>query len=325
MSKAIGLISGGLDSLLAARVLLDQGIELLGLSFETPFFGPGTAKRIAVQLGIPLRVMEISEEHLKIVMNPPPGYGSAMNPCIDCHALMIRNAGQIMEEEGYDFIFTGEVLNQRPMSQNRQSLQLVAKLSGYSEFLLRPLSAKLLPETRVEREGIVDRGRMLDIQGRSRKRQLALAQDYGLVEFGTPAGGCLLTERGFSVKLRELFEMGNFDLRDVRLLKLGRHFRIGTVKMVLGRNEEENRKIKEMRRDGDVLLSAEHFPGPVALVCGGAAEEVLRQGAGICVAFSDVQGSEEMPELLLEGKYEARIRPPLLTRAQIREFAIGGE
>jgi len=325
MSKAIGLISGGLDSLLAARVLLDQGIEVLGLSFETPFFGPGTAKRIAVQLGIPLRVMEISEEHLKIVMNPPHGYGSAMNPCIDCHALMIRNAGQIMEEEGYDFIFTGEVLNQRPMSQNRQSLQLVAKLSGYSEFLLRPLSAKLLPETRVEREGIVDRGRMLDIQGRSRKKQLALAQDYGLVEFGTPAGGCLLTERGFSVKLRELFEMGNFDLRDVRLLKLGRHFRIGTVKMVLGRNEEENQKIKEMRRDGDVLLSAEHFPGPVALVCGGAAEEVLRQGAGICVAFSDVHGSEEMPELLLEGKYEARIRPPLLTRAQIREFAIGGE
>jgi tRNA-specific 2-thiouridylase len=325
MSKAIGLISGGLDSLLAARVLLDQGVEVLGLSFETPFFGPGTARRMAIQLGIPLRVMEISEEHLKIVMNPPHGYGSAMNPCIDCHVLMIRKAGQIREQEGYDFIFTGEVLNQRPMSQNRQSLQLVAKLSGYSEFLLRPLSATLLPETRVEREGIVDRQGMLDIQGRSRKRQLALAQDYGLVEFGTPAGGCLLTERGFSVKLRELFEMGNFDLRDVRLLKLGRHFRIGTVKMVLGRNEEENQKIKEMRRDGDVLLSAEHFPGPVALVCGGAAEEVLRQGAGICVAFSDVQGSGEMPELLLEGKYEARIRPPLLTRAQIREFAIGGE
>jgi tRNA U34 2-thiouridine synthase MnmA/TrmU len=325
MSKAIGLISGGLDSLLAARVLLDQGIELLGLSFETPFFGPGTAKRIAVQLGIPLRVMEISEEHLKIVMNPPHGYGSAMNPCIDCHALMIRKAGQIMEEEGYDFIFTGEVLNQRPMSQNRQSLQLVAKLSGYSEFLLRPLSAKLLPETRVEREGIVDRQGMFDMQGRSRKRQLALARARNLAEFGAPAGGCLLTERGFSVKLRELFEMGNFDLRDVKLLKLGRHFRIGSVKMVLGRNEEENQKIKEMRRDGDVLLSAEHFPGPVALVCGGAGEEVLRQGAGICAAFSDVQGSEEMPELLLEGKYEARIRPPLLSRAQIREFAIGGE
>ncbi len=325
MSKAIGLISGGLDSLLAARVLLDQGIELLGLSFETPFFGPGTAKRIAVQLGIPLRVMEISEEHLKIVMNPPHGYGSAMNPCIDCHALMIRKAGQVMEEEGYDFIFTGEVLNQRPMSQNRQSLQLVAKLSGYSEFLLRPLSAKLLPETRVEREGIVDRQGMFDIQGRSRKRQLALAQARNLTEFGAPAGGCLLTERGFSAKLKELLAGGNFDLRDVRLLKMGRHFRIGSVKIVLGRNEEENQKIKEMRRDGDVLLSAEHFPGPVALVCGGAAEEVLRQGAGICAAFSDVQGSEEMPELLLEGKYVARIRPPLLSRAQIREFAIGGE
>ena len=325
MPKAIGLISGGLDSLVAARILLDQGVELIGLSFETPFFGPGAAKRIAVQLGIPLTVMEISEEHLKIVMNPPHGYGSAMNPCIDCHALMIRKAGQIMEEKGYDFIFTGEVLNQRPMSQNRQSLQLVAKLSGYSEFLLRPLSAKLLPETKAERESIVERERMLDIQGRSRKRQLALAQARNLTEFGAPAGGCLLTEQGFTVKLRELFAKGNFDLRDVRLLKMGRHFRIGSVKVVLGRNEEENRKIKEMTREGDILLSAEHFPGPVALVCGGGAEEVLRQAAGICAAFSDVQGSEEMPELLLKGECEARIRPPLLSRTQIREFAIGGE
>ena len=325
MSKAIGLMSGGLDSLLAARILWDQGVELLGLSFETPFFGPGTAKRNAVHLGIPLRVLEISEEHLQIVMNPPHGYGSAMNPCIDCHALMIRKAGQIMEEEGHDFIFTGEVLNQRPMSQNRQSLQLVAKLSGYSEFLLRPLSAKLLPETRMEQEGIVDRQRMLDIQGRSRKRQLALARSRGLTEYGAPAGGCLLTERGFSVKLRELFERGNFDLRDVRLLKLGRHFRIGSVKIVVGKNAEENQRIREMAKAEDIILSAEHFPGPVALVCGGAAEEVLMQGAGICAAFSDVRGSEEMPELLLQGKYEARIRPLRLRPAQIREFAIGGE
>jgi len=324
MPKAIGLISGGLDSLLAARILKDQGIELQGLSFETPFFGPGRARRIAAQLGIPFTVMEISEEHLRIVKDPPHGYGSAMNPCIDCHALMIGKAGEMMEEKGYDFIFTGEILNQRPMSQNRQSLLLVARLSGYSDFLLRPLSAKLLPETRVEREGIVDRNRMLDIQGRSRKRQLALAQDYGLVEFGAPAGGCLLTEQDFSVKLRELFGAGNFALRDVRLLKLGRHFRIGSVKIVVGRNEEENQKIKEMRGEGDVLLSAEHFPGPVALVCGAATEEILRQAAGICAAFSDAQ-REEIPQIWVRGKYERRIQPPCLSRTQVREFAIGGK
>jgi tRNA U34 2-thiouridine synthase MnmA/TrmU len=324
MPKAIGLISGGLDSLLAARILKGEGIELQGLSFETPFFGPGRAKRTAAQLGIPLAVKDISEEHLRIVKHPPHGYGSAMNPCIDCHALMIAKAGEMMEEKGYDFIFTGEILNQRPMSQNRQSLLLVARLSGYSDFLLRPLSAKLLRETRVEREGIVDRNRMLDIQGRSRRRQLALARDYGLVEFGAPAGGCLLTEQDFSVKLRELFEAGNFDLRDVRLLKLGRHFRIGSVKIVVGRNEEENQKIKEMRGEGDVLLSAEHLPGPVALVCGAGTEEILRQAAGICAAFSDAR-REEISPIWVRGKHERRIQPPRLSRTQIREFAVGGK
>jgi tRNA U34 2-thiouridine synthase MnmA/TrmU len=247
-----------------------------------------------------------------------------MNPCIDCHALMIRKAGEMMEEKGYDFIFTGEILNQRPMSQNRQSLLLVARLSGYSDFLLRPLSAKLLPVTRVEREGIVDRERMLDIQGRSRKRQLALAQDYGLVEFGAPAGGCLLTEQGFSVKLRELFETGNFDLRDVRLLKVGRHFRIGSIKIVVGRNEEENERIREMAKAEDIILSAEHLPGPVALVCGGASREVLLKAGGICAAFSDVRG-DNVPEIWVKGRYEEKIRPPCLSRDQIREFAIGGK
>ena len=324
MPKAIGLISGGLDSLLAARILLDQGIGLLGLSFETPFFGPGAAKRIAVQLGIPLRVMEISEELLKIVMNPPHGYGSAMNPCIDCHALMIHKAGQIMEGEGYDFIFTGEVLKQRPMSQNKQSLRLVAKLSGYSEFLLRPLSAKLLPETKLERERIVDRQRLLDIEGRSRKRQLALAQDYGLAEFGPPAGGCLLTERGYCVKLKELLGSGYFDLTDVRLLKMGRHFRIGSAKIVVGRNEEENQRIREMAKVEDIILSAEHLPGPVALVCGGTSREVLLKAAGICAAFSDVRG-DNVAEIWVKGRHEEKIRPPRLSRSQIREFAIGGE
>lgn len=322
MPKAIGLISGGLDSMLAARILMDQEIQLLGLSFETPFFGPEKAKRSAAQLGIPLTVKEITQEHLEIVRKPLHGYGSAMNPCIDCHALMVYKAGEMMEADGFDFIFTGEVLNERPMSQTRQSLLLVARLSGYFDFLLRPLSARLLPETKAEREGVVDRQKLLDIQGRSRKRQLALAKLYGLTEFPTPAGGCLLTDRGFSIKLRELLESGNYEVRDIKLLKMGRHFRIGGVKVVIGRDEQENQKIKDMAGEGEILLSAEHIPGPLALVCGEASEGILGQAAAICAAFSDAQWNGEMPEIFVSGRHEGRIRPSRLSRDRIEEFRI---
>lgn len=324
MPKAIGLISGGLDSVLAARVLMDQGIQLLGLSFETPFFGPDRARRAADQLNIPLEVQEISRAHLEIVIHPPHGYGRAMNPCIDCHALMIRKAGELMQAGGYDFVFTGEVLNERPMSQNRGSLRLVADLSGYPDLLLRPLSARLLPETGMERSRMVDRTKLLDLQGRSRRRQLALAQGYGLTEYAPPAGGCPLTERGFSVKLKELLESENFDLWDVRLLRIGRHFRVQGVKVVVGRNEPENQRIKGMAREGDVLLSAEHLPGPVALVCGEASNEVLYQAAGICMAFSDTGSGADIPEVIGNfghGK-EERIRPPRLGRHQVMAFKI---
>ena len=322
MPKAIGLISGGLDSVLAARLLMDQEIGLTGLSFQTPFFGPDQARRATAQLGIPLLVKEIGGEHLEIVRRPPHGYGSAMNPCIDCHALMIRKAGEMMVEEGHDFIFTGEVLNERPMSQNRQSLSLVAKLSGYADFLLRPLSARLLSETRMERKGLVDRERLLDLQGRSRRRQLALAQAYGLTEFSAPAGGCLLTDKGFSKKLKELFARGSFDLRDMELLKVGRHFRIQELKVIVGRNAAENQRLKELAREGDTLLSAEHLPGPIGLVRGETSEDLLLQAAGVCAAFSDSQEEDTAPEIEIWGRHKGRLRPPRLSRQQVDKFRI---
>lgn len=322
MPKAIGLLSGGLDGMLAARVLMDQGVQLVGLSFETPFFGPEKAKRVAAQLGVLLVVKDITTEHLEIVKKPPHGYGSAMNPCIDCHALMIRKAGEMMEAEGFDFIFTGEVLNERPMSQTRRSLALVARLSHYGDHLLRPLSAKLLPETKMEREGVVDRHRLLDLEGRSRRRQLSLAKGYGLTEFAAPAGGCLLTDRGYSVRLRELLAREGYDQRDLRLLKIGRHFRLGAAKVIVGRNREENQKIKGWAREGDVLLSAEHFPGPLALVCGGAPREVLLQAAAICAALADPPGEKGIPDVWVMGREEGKIRPPCLSREQIQEFKI---
>ncbi|MDH7500241.1 MAG: tRNA 4-thiouridine(8) synthase ThiI [candidate division NC10 bacterium] len=322
MAKAIGLISGGLDSLLAARVLLDQKIRLLGVCFQTPFFGAEKAKQAAARLGIPLMVQDITEEHLRIVKKPAHGYGSAMNPCIDCHALMIQKAGERMKAEGFDFVFTGEVLNERPMSQTRHSLALVARLSGYSDFLLRPLSARLLPETRMEREGLVNRQGLLDLQGRSRKRQLALAKAYGLAEFPNPAGGCLLTDRGFSARLRELLKRGDFDLRDLWLLQVGRHFRLGPVKVIVGRNEEENRRIRNYAREGDILLSAEHFPGPLALVCGEAPDEILEQAAAICAALADPPGKGRSDEIWVLGGRGGRIRPPRLSREEMEKFRI---
>ncbi|MBU2053859.1 MAG: tRNA 4-thiouridine(8) synthase ThiI, partial [Proteobacteria bacterium] len=203
--KGIALFSGGLDSTLAVKVISDQGIEVRGITFETPFFGAAKARAAAAGIGLPLQVLDITEEHLKMLRAPRYGYGKNMNPCIDCHTLMLKIAGRKMEEEGADFVFTGEVLGERPMSQGKQSLQVVAKNAGYPDRILRPLSAKLLPETEPEREGKVDRSRLCDLQGRGRKRQMEMAAHYRIASYPAPAGGCLLTDPIFSRRLRDLF------------------------------------------------------------------------------------------------------------------------
>lgn len=293
-AKALSLLSGGLDSILAVRVLLDQEIEVTGISFVTPFFNASRATKASQLLGIPLMVIDFTEEHLAMLAGPRYGYGKNMNPCIDCHALMLRNAGQRMEEMGFDFLFTGEVLGQRPMSQTRQSLSIVAKLSGYEDLILRPLSAKLLPETKPEREGRVDRSRLLDIQGRGRKRQIAMAAEYGIREYSTPAGGCLLTDPVFSRRLKDLFaHAGGFPLRDVELLKTGRHFRLGPrTKLIVGRNQGENRVIQDLAEPEETLLRIRSFPGPLVLLTGEKDEETLRLAAAICARYGDAPPGE---------------------------------
>ena len=198
MVTGVGLISGGLDSVLATRVLQDQDIRIIGVSFVTPFFGSEKAEKAAAMLDIDLKVIDITKIHLEVVKYPKYGYGKGMNPCIDCHALMFHEAGKVMEEEGADFLFSGEVLGERPMSQNRQSLMIVARRSGCEKLIIRPLSAKLLPETLPEREGKVNREKLLDIEGRSRKRQMELVDHYGITEYAQPAGGCLLTVPGYA-------------------------------------------------------------------------------------------------------------------------------
>ena len=265
MSKALGLLSGGLDSILAALALKRQGVEVTGIAFVTPFFGAEKARRAAAQIDIPLLVRDIGPVHLEMLKNPRYGYGRNLNPCIDCHALMFRLAGAVMAEEGYDFLFSGEVLGQRPMSQNLSALKAVAKHSGYPERILRPLSARLLPVTPMEESGLVDRERLLDIQGRSRRRQEELAREWGLADYPNSGGGCLLTEKSFTGRLRDLLEHDpQAAVVDIELLKLGRQYRLSpSVKLTLGRNQANNEALQTLARPQDVLVRTRNFSGPL--------------------------------------------------------------
>jgi len=307
--KAVGLLSGGLDSILATRLLQDQGIELLAISFRTPFFDSQKAQRAAAQLRVSLRIMDISEEHLQLVRNPRYGYGRNMNPCIDCHILMLRRAGQLLEREDFDFIFTGEVLGQRPMSQNKQVLGMVARDSGYEGLILRPLSAKLLPETIPEREGKVDRGKLLDIRGRSRKSQLELAKRYGIGDFPDPAGGCVLTDPGFSRRLRDLLaHQDEVQIRDIDLLRVGRHFRLDeSTKVIIGRHKEENERILELVQEADVIIRVMDYPGPIALIPRGSSDSSIEIAASLCVRYSDAPNDKPIGVLVKKEGREERL------------------
>jgi len=309
MTTAIGLISGGLDSILAARIILEQGIEVQGISFLTPFFSSQGAERAAQAVGIPLQVLDITEPHLAMLRNPRHGYGHNMNPCIDCHILMLKEAGGVMEVAGADFLFTGEVLGQRPMSQNKASLRVVERESGYEGLILRPLSAQLLPETMPEQEGKVDREQLLAIKGRSRKRQIELADRYHITAYLSPAGGCLLTDPIFSRRLRDLFGYHEqVHIRDIELLKIGRHLRFSpAIKVIVGRHAQDNERIVVLAAPGDDLLNVEDYPGPLCLIPYGGASEDIAQAASICVRYSDAPPDEEVTVLRRRGEEEQRI------------------
>ena len=321
--RGLGLMSGGLDSMLAVRVLLDQNIEMTGITFETPFFGPEGARKAARQLGIPLRVVDIGAIHLEMLKNPKYGYGSQMNPCIDCHALMLKTAGGIMDAEGFDFLATGEVLGQRPMSQRKDALRAVDKLSGYGEYTLRPLSAKLLWETVPEELGKVDRQRLLDIHGRSRKPQMTLAAHYGIEEYPSPGGGCILTKAGFADRLRDLLatqeEVG---LHDVELLKCGRHLRLPRGRrLVVGRIHGDNLKLQELAREEDLLLRVKGVPGPTGLIGAHVSEQEVELAAGIVAAYSDAETGEEAI-VVVSGKDDREMTITVRPKKEFRELLI---
>ena len=265
--KAVLLFSGGLDSILAAKILRKQKIKILAITFKSYFFNEKIAKKAAKEIKLPLKVIDFSKEHLKIVKKPKYGYGKTVNPCIDCHILMLKFAKKIMEEKKYDFVATGEVLGERPMSQNPKALKLVEKESTLLGFLLRPLSAKLLKKTVPEIKKWINREKLLNISGRSRKKQIALAQKFRIKWYPTPAGGCLLTDLEFGKKLKELLKIyPKFNGNDIELLKLGRHFWKDKIKIIVGRDEKEDKKVKKLAKKFDILIEMKKYPGPLTLI-----------------------------------------------------------
>lgn len=301
--KAILLFSGGLDSILAAKILQKQGIKVTLLTFISYFFDAKQAKESAKKLGLKLKIVDFSKEHLKMVKNPKYGYGKAANPCIDCHSLMLRFAKRIMKKENYHFVATGEVLGERPFSQNIQALKIVEKESGLSGFLLRPLSAKLLEQTIPEKKGWVERDKLLAISGRSRKPQIELAKKFGFKKYPQPAGGCILTEIEFGKRLKELLKnrprcSGN----DIQLLKLGRHFWFDSGKIILGRNHEENLKIKKLAKKNDILMELKNIPGPLVLIRGKKSARILQEAGRLAKRYSRQAKDKKSVELKYQYK-----------------------
>jgi len=294
--KAIALLSGGLDSTLAVKVLLDQGIAVEALNFTSPFCTctgknagcKSEAVRVAEEFKIPIKVMHKGVEYLEILRNPKHGYGKGMNPCIDCRIYLLQKAKEYMHEVGADFVFTGEVLGQRPMSQRRDTLRVIERESGLEGYLLRPLSAKHFNPTIPEQQGWVDREKLLAIQGRSRKDQMELAAELDVKNYPCPAGGCLLTDLCFVGKVRDVFDHSQeLNLRDFRLLKVGRHFRIGPrTKVLVGRNEAENGLLESQVQSGEATLRWADGPSPLAALMGETSEELLALAGQVLLRYT---------------------------------------
>lgn len=288
MARALAMVSGGLDSILAARLIMNQGIEVIGICFKSAFFGPQNAIRMAEQIGMELKVVDFSPEHLEMVKHPKHGYGKNMNPCIDCHAMMMNYAGKLLKELNADFIITGEVLNQRPMSQTKASLDIVRKESGFEDYILRPLCALNLPPTKMELDGLVDREKLMGISGRSRKVQMELAEKWGIKDYPSPAGGCRLTEPGFAKRLKDQLEhVKESDLEDVEILKTGRHIRFDeNTKIIATRNQEELNAITPLIRKDDYVFDTLDCPGCTVILRGQDSREALEFAAAVCARYS---------------------------------------
>lgn len=287
MHRAIALYSGGLDSLLSIILVKQQGVQVIALKFLTGFVSPLKEKDLnyAKQFGFEIKEIDIREKFIEILKNPKHGYGKNLNPCIDCKILMLKEAKEKLAEFNASFIITGEVLSQRPMSQKRDILFRIENEAKLQGLILRPLSAKLLPPTKPEIEGIIKRELLYDIWGRTRKPQLSLAKKFGIETPPQPAGGCLLTEPSFCKKVKDLMEHNELDLKNIELLKIGRHFRISEkCKAIAGRDERENEIL--LSRYKGVFIYPANFKGPVVFLAGEYSEKELNIAASICAYYS---------------------------------------
>jgi tRNA U34 2-thiouridine synthase MnmA/TrmU len=330
--KAIALLSGGLDSTLAVKIIQNMGIEIKALNFHTGFCLVDHRRHLSVRrgekpprneslragadLGVPVEMIDISGEYLDVVLNPKHGYGSAANPCVDCRIMMLRKAKERMEKEGADFIITGEVVGQRPMTQHKGTLRLIAKQSGTREILLRPLSAKLLDPTRPEIEGLVDREALYGISGRGRKDQMRLAKELGITDYPQPAGGCcFLTDHNYARRFRDLVRHrppGSITMEDLVLLKVGRHFRVSeSAKVIVGRDQAEN-EFLERYTAGRWLFKVRGFEGPLTLCEGEPSKEDLSIAAALTARYSDGKAEPELEADCRhpDGKEEVFTTPP---------------
>jgi len=308
--KAIGLLSGGLDSTLAVKVIQEQGIEVIALNFMSPFCTctaknagcKSEAVKVSRAFGVKIKSIFQGEDYLAMVKNPKHGYGRALNPCIDCRIMMFRKAGEYMREVGASFLFTGEVLEPRPMSQRRDAMRTLERESDLEGLILRPLSARLLPETLPEKEGIVDRERLLRIRGRSRKPQMQLAEDFHIVDYPCASGGCLLTEKGFAGKLKDLLDHSEVPrIQDARLLRIGRHFRLSDhCWVIVGRNESENSQLEKIAEPGDLRFTLKDHKGPLALARGRDTRDWVPTISRILVRYGSL-GEETSAEVQFES------------------------
>ncbi len=291
--KALALFSGGLDSILAIRVIMDQGIECIGIYFSSPFWSDkekeeNFIKKISIENKFKILIIPVEEDYIEMVKNPKHGWGKALNPCIDCKIYMLKKAKEYMKQVNADFIITGEVLGQRPMSQHRTALNLIEKQASLVGKILRPLSAKHLDITELEEKGIVDREKLLDITGRTRKIQLELVKKYGIVEFSSPAGGCLLTDKLFSIKLKDLLKYNKkTSINEIKLLKYGRHFRYKENKIIVGRNEKENQMLIKMKNNDDYIFEVPDCGSPDTILQGKKDQDSIKFASKVTALYSD--------------------------------------
>jgi tRNA U34 2-thiouridine synthase MnmA/TrmU len=324
--RALGLLSGGLDSSLAVKLILDQGLDVEAVNFVSPFClcgrGGCGAAQVAKNLHVPLKTISVGEEYLRIVRKPRFGYGKNMNPCVDCRIFMLKKAKKYAKEMGASFIFTGEVLGQRPMSQQLRTLGIIEKEAGLKDQIVRPLSAKLLPPTEAEKRGLVKRDKFLEIEGRARKTQLKLAQELNVTDYSCPSGGCLLTYREFACKLRDLFDhKKRVSLRDVQLLKIGRHFRFGENKIIVGRNEAENHLLLRMRMASDYCFEAQNTGSPMTLLQGPKTRTAIEKAAELTAYHSD----KKLGDLSVrfgKGDFNKSIRIPIPSREEVEKLRV---